>query len=247
MLTHPTLELLHELGLHGMAKGFKALSDTPEATALGHAEWLGLILDHEVTLRQQKRFETRARAARLRHPASVEDVDFRAPRSLDRALFLKLSSCDWIRERRNLLITGPCGVGKSWLACALGHKACREDLSVLYHRVPRLFAALALARTEGRYARLLRTLARAKLLVLDDWGPEPLMPEQQRDLMEIVEDRYDSGSLLITSQVPVEKWYEMIGSPTLADAILDRVVHNAYRLSLTGESLRKARALDEAA
>ena len=166
---------------------------------------------------------------------------------LDRALFLKLASCDWIRERRNLLITGPCGVGKSWLACALGHKACREDLSVLYHRVPRLFAALALARTEGRYARLLRTLARAKLLVLDDWGPEPLTPEQQRDLMEIVEDRYDSGSLLITSQVPVEKWYEMIGIPTLADAILDRVVHNAYRLSLTGESLRKTRALDGAA
>jgi DNA replication protein DnaC len=247
MLTHPTLELLHELGLHGMAKGFKALSDNPEAPALGHAEWLGLILDHEVTLRQQKRFETRARAARLRHPASVEDVDFRAPRSLDRPLFLKLSSCDWIRERRNLLITGPCGVGKSWLACALGHKACREDLSVLYHRVPRLFAALALARAEGRYARLLRTLARAKLLVLDDWGPEPLTPEQQRDLMEIVEDRYDSGSLLITSQVPVEKWYEMIGIPTLADAILDRVVHNAYRLSLTGESLRKTRALDGAA
>jgi DNA replication protein DnaC len=244
MLTHPTLELLHELGLHGMAKGFKTLSDNPEAPALGHAEWLGLILDYEVTLRQQKRFETRARAARLRHPASVEDVDFRAPRSLDRALFLKLSSCDWIRERRNLLITGPCGVGKSWLACALGHKACREDLSVLYHRVPRLFAALALARTEGRYARLLRTLARAKLLVLDDWGPEPLTGEQQRDLMEIVEDRYDSGSLLITSQVPVEKWYEMIGIPTLADAILDRVVHNAYRLSLTGESLRKTRALD---
>ena len=133
-------------------------------------------------------------------------------------------------------------MGKSWLACALGHKACREDLSVLYHRVPRLFAALALARTEGRYARLLRTLARAKLLVLDDWGPEPLTPEQQRDLMEIVEDRYDSGSLLITSQVPVENWYAMIGSPpTLADAILDRVVHNADRINLTGESLRKTR------
>jgi DNA replication protein DnaC len=242
MLTHPTLDQLHALGLHGMAKGFKALSANPKADALGHAEWLGLILDHEVTMRQQKRFETRAKTAKLRHPASVEDVDFRAPRGLDRALFLKLASCDWIRERRNLLITGPCGVGKSWLACALGHRACREDLSVLYHRVPRLFAALDLARSDGRYSRLLRTLARAKLLVLDDWGPEALTGEQQRDLLEIVEDRYDAGSVLITSQVPVENWYAMIGSvPTLADAILDRVVHNAYRINLTGESLRKTR------
>ena len=151
MLTHPTLDLLHELGLHGMAKGFKTSAENPEAAGLDHAEWLGLILDHEVTMRRQKRFETRAKAAKLRHPASIEDVDFRAPRGLDRALFLKLASCDWVRERRNLLITGPCGVGKSWLASAIGHRACRDDLSVLYHRVPRLFAALDLARATGRY------------------------------------------------------------------------------------------------
>lgn len=241
MLTHPTLDLLHELGLHGMAKGYKALTASPEAERLSHAEWLGLVLDHELTLRRQKRFEARARAAKLRQAASVEDVDYRAARGLDRALFLKLSSSDWIRARRNLLITGPCGVGKSWLACALGHKACREDLSVLYHRTPRLFAALDLARHDGRYGKLLRTIARAKLLILDDWGPEPLTADQQRDLMEIVEDRYDSGSLLITSQVPVEKWYEMFSNPTLADAVLDRVVHNAYRISLSGDSLRKTR------
>ena len=154
MLAHPTLDLLHALGLHGMAKGFQEIAAKPEARALDHAEWLGLLLEHEATLRRQKRFETRARAARLRHPASVEDVDYRAHRGLDRALFLKLAACDWIREPRNLLITGPCGVGKSWLACALGHKACREDLSVLYYRVPRLFAALALARGDGRYAKL---------------------------------------------------------------------------------------------
>jgi len=137
MLAHPTLDLLHALGLHGMAKGYQEITANPEARALDHAEWLGLLLEHEVTLRRQKRFETRARAARLRHPASVEDVDYRSHRGLDRALFLKLAACDWIRSRRNLLITGPCGVGKSWLACALGHKACREDLSVLYYRVPR--------------------------------------------------------------------------------------------------------------
>ena len=203
MLSHPTLELLHGLGLHGMADGFKNLQANPEAGSLTHAEWLGIILEHEKTLYQQKRFETRARAAHLRHPASVEDVDYRAHRGLDRTLFLKLASCDWIRSRRNLVITGPCGVGKSWLACALGQKACREDLSVLYYRVPRLFAALGLARGDGRYAKLLKQLARARLLILDDWGPEPLNAEQARDLLEIVEDRYDAGSVLITSQVPV--------------------------------------------
>jgi DNA replication protein DnaC len=244
MLPHPTLDLLQSLGLHGMAHGFKALSANPEADALRPAEWLGLLLDHEVTLRRQKRFETRARAARLRHQACIEDVDYRSARGLDRTLFLKLAGCDWIRSRRNLLVTGPCGVGKSWLACALGHQACREDLSVLYHRVPRLFAALALARGDGRYARLLRALCRADLLILDDWGPEPLSAEQRRDLLEIVEDRYDARSLLITSQLPVDRWYEIIGHPTLADAILDRIIHNAYRLELSGDSLRKIRSAD---
>jgi hypothetical protein len=131
------------------------------------------------------------------------------------------------------------GVGKSWLACALGHKACREDFSVLYHRIPRLFTALAPARGDGRYAKLLRTLARVELLILDHWGPEQLNAEQRRDLLEIVEDRYDARSIIITSQLPVERWYEIIGNPTLADAILDRIIHNAYRIELTGDSMRK--------
>jgi DNA replication protein DnaC len=241
MLTHPTLDLLYELNLHGMAKGLKALEQTSDSRTLEHAEWLGLLLEHEVTLRRHRRFEARAKAARLRHNASVEDVDYRAARGLDRALFLKLIACDWIREKRNLLIIGPCGVGKSWLACALGHKACREDFSVLYHRVPRLFAALALARGDGRYAKLLRALSRVDLLVLDDWGPEQFNADQRRDLLEIVEDRYDARSILITSQLPVDRWYEIIGNPTLADAILDRIVHNAYRIELSGDSMRKRR------
>ena len=155
---------------------------------------------------------------------------------------MRLASCDWIREHRHCLITGPCGVGKSWLACALGDKACRENLSVLYQRSSRLFAALALARGDGRYARLMRQLTRVDLLILDDWGPEPLTAEQRRDLLEIVDDRYDRGSLIITSQVPIERWYETVGDPTLADAILDRLVHSAYRIELKGESLRKQRA-----
>ena len=242
MLAHPTLEQLHALGLHGLAKGFKDLEQKSEARGLEHAEWLGLLLEYETTLRRQKRFETRARAARLRHSACVEDVDYHSARGLDRALFLKLAACDWINERRNLLITGASGLGKSWLACALGQKACRQDISVLYYRVPRLFTDLAIARGDGRYARLLRTISRAKLLILDDWGPETLTPDQARDLLEIVEDRYDAGSLLITSQIPVDRWHDMIGIPTLADAILDRVIHNAYRIDLTGESLRKQRS-----
>lgn len=242
MLTHPTLDMLRDLGLHGMAKGFQDLGAQPEAPALDHGEWLAILLENEATLRRQKRFEARARAARLRHDAQVEDADFRAERGLDRSLFLKLAGCDWIRQRHGLLITGPAGVGKSWLACALGHKACREDFSVVYHRAPRLFAALALARGDGRYARMLKALARTDLLILDDWGPEKLNDEQRRDLLEIVEDRYERRSTIVASQVPVDHWYEMIGNPTIADAILDRLVHNAYRIELAGDSMRKRRA-----
>lgn len=243
MLTHPTLDMLSELGLHGMAKGFQDLASQPEARALDHAEWLALLLERETTMRRQKRFEARARAARLRHDAQVEDTDFRAVRGLDRGLFLKLAGCDWIRQRHGLLLTGPAGVGKSWLACALGQKACREDFSVAYHRAPRLFAALGLARGDGRYARLLKALARTDLLILDDWGPEKLNDDQRRDLLEIVEDRYERRSTIVTSQIPVDRWYEIIGNPTIADAVLDRLVHNAYRIELTGESLRKQRSM----
>ena len=239
MLAHPTLDQLNTLGLHGLAKGFKELEHRPETRGLDHAEWLGLLLDYELTLRRQKQFETRARVAKLRHSASVEDVNYQTPRGLDRALFLKLSACDWIAERRNLLITGASGLGKSWLACALGHKACRENMSVLYTRVPRLFAELGVAHGDARYARLLKSIARVKLLILDDRGPEALTSNQARDLLEIVEERYDKGSLIITSQVPINRWHELIGVPTLADAILDRVIHNAYRIELSGESLRK--------
>ena len=247
LLTHPMLDQLGQLGLSGMAQAFAEFEASDETAALTHADWLGILLDRELTHRRDKRLAARLRYARLRQQASVEDVDYRAPRGLDRALFHKLTNGEWIDVHDNLILCGPTGVGKSWLACALGHKACRENLSVLYQRVPRLMAALALARGDGRYSKLLRSLARVNLLILDDWGPEPLGPEQRRDLLEIVEDRYDTGSLLITSQLPIERWYEIIGDPTLADAILDRIVHNAYRIELNGDSLRKRRAADLAA
>jgi len=169
----------------------------------------------------------------------VEDTDLRTPRGQDRGLFHTLAGCDWIRHSQHLVIGGPTGTGKSWLACALGHKACREGFSVLYQRAPRLFAELATARGEGRLPRMLAMLERTRLLIIDDWGPEPLTAEQRRDLLEIVEDRYEKGSLLLTSQVPVNRWHELIGDPTIGDAILDRVVHRAHRIELKGPSLRK--------
>ena len=178
--------------------------------------------------------------------AAIEDVDYRTPRKLDKALFQKLATGRWIAEKRNLLITGPCGVGKTWLASALGQKACRDDRTVIYKRLPRLFAELELAHGDGRFPRLFRSLVRADLLILDDWGPDRLTASQRRDLMEIVEDRYGAGSTLITSQLPVDAWHEVVGEPTFADAILDRLVHNAYRLDLDGPSMRKRTGQDAA-
>lgn len=242
MLTNPTIDMLRELGLNGMATAFQELDAQSEARGLEHGEWLAILLEREATVRQQKRFEARARAAKLRHDAQIENADFRAARGLDRNLFMALAGCDWIRKHHSLLVTGPAGVGKSWLACALGHKACREDFSVAYHRVPRLFATLALARGDGRYGRILKSLAKTDLVILDDWGPEKLNDDQRRDLLEIIEDRYERRSTIVTSQVPLDRWYEIIANPTLADAILDRLVHNAYRIELTGESMRKQRA-----
>jgi DNA replication protein DnaC len=247
MLTHPTLEQMRALRLDGMARAFTELEAQDRAKELGHAEWLGLLLDREMASRDTRRFQTRLRAARLRHgQAAVEDVDYRTPRRLDKALFQQLATSRWIAEHRNLLLTGPTGIGKSWLSCALAHKACRDGHSVHYARIPRLFAELELAHGDGRFARLFRTLVKADLLILDDWGPDRLTASQRRDLMEIVEDRYGCGSTLITSQLPVDKWHEVIAEPTFADAILDRIVHNAYRLDLDGPSMRKIKAAETA-
>jgi len=210
-----------------------------EAAALTHPEWLALLLDRESTYRHDRKLAARLRYARLRQQALVEDIDYRAARGLDRPLFQKLVAGDWIDAHDNLTICGPTGVGKSWLACALGHKACRDNRSVLYQRVPKLFPDLALARGDGRYRRLMKRLGKVGLLILDDWGLEPFGPDQRRDLLEIVEERYGRGATLITSQIPVDRWHDVIGEPTIADAILDRIVHNAHRLKLKGDSLRR--------
>jgi DNA replication protein DnaC len=239
LLTHPTVDQLVKLGLAGMARAFGELQDNPSAAGLGHAEWLALLLDREATERSNRRLTARLRHARLRQRATIEDIDYRAARGLDRTLFQKLVAGDWIDAPQNLIIEGPTGVGKSWLACALGNKACRDDHSVLYQRVPKLFPDLALARGDGRYPRLMKRLGKVSLLILDDWGLEPFGPDQRRDLLEIVEERCGRGATLITSQIPVDRWHDIIGEPTVADAILDRIVHNAHRLKLQGDSLRR--------
>lgn len=246
MLTHPTHEALSVLKLDGMAEAFAELIAEDRGRSPDPVEWIGLMLDREQARRGTRRFQSRLRAAKLRHSdACMDDVNYRTPRGLDRALFQSLGGTEWIDRHRSVLITGPCGVGKSWLACALGHAACRAERTVCCHRLPRLFAELELARGDGRFERLFRKLARADLLILDDWGPDRLTAVQRRDLMEIVEERYGRRSTVITSQLPLETWHEVIAEPTFADAILDRLVHNAYRIALDGPSLRKPGAAVE--
>jgi DNA replication protein DnaC len=239
VLIHPTIDRLRTLGLAAMADTLVELQNNPEAADMPHADWLGLLIDREVTARDNRRLARRLSNAKLRQAASIENVDYRTARGLDRSLFQNLATSQWIRDCNHLVIVGPTGTGKSWLACALGNKACRDGFSVLYKRVPRLFADLAQARGEGRLSRLIAALERVHLLILDDWGPEPLTADQRRDLLEIVDDRYDKGSLLITSQVPVAQWHDVIADPTLGDAILDRIIHNAHRIELKGDSLRR--------
>ena len=241
MLKHPTLDQLNALGLYGMAKAFAELAESGEAKDLDHRDWLALLLDREATYRRDKRLTARLRAARLRQQATIEDVDYRSARGLDRALFQKLAEGQWIDAHDNLALVGPSGTGKSWLACAIGQKACRDNRSVLYHRWPKLCEDLSLARGDGRHPRLLRSLGRADVLLLDDFALEPLDAGARRDLLEIMEERYGRRSTIVTSQLPVTAWHEAIGDPTYADAILDRLIHNAHRIELTGESLRRAR------
>jgi len=239
MLTSPTLEKLKEMRLIGMAGALEDQLQTPEIASLGFEERLGLMVDREQTERDNRRLKTRLTKARLRQQASLEDIDYSGGRGLDKAQLLDLGSCRWITERNNLLLTGPTGAGKTYIACALAQKACRQGLTALYLRLPRLFGDLTIAKGDGRYGKLLARYSRIDVMVLDDWGVTPLTAENRRDLLEILDDRYEKKSTLITSQLPVEKWHRYLEDPTLADAILDRVVHNAYRVELKGESMRK--------
>ena len=239
MLNHPTLDKLHELRFTGMVKALTEQMALPDIDELSFEERLGLLVDREVTEREDRRLTTRLRQAKLKQNACIEDIDFKQSRGLDKSLILDLAQCQWIRKHLNLLITGPTGVGKTWVACALAQKACREGFTSLYLRLPRLLQELPIAKGDGTYTRLLTRLAKVDVLILDDWGLSKLIAEQRRDLLEILEDRHDSRSTIVTSQLPLDQWHHIIGDPTLADAILDRLVHNAYKINLKGESMRK--------
>jgi DNA replication protein DnaC len=242
MLTQQTLDKMNAMKLLGMTDALQQQMGTGEYTRLSFEERLGLLIDGEWTAREQRKLTRRLQVAKLRYPASLEDVDFKHPRGLDRQQVLSLGNCGWIQSRHNLLITGPTGIGKSYLACAFAERACRRGHSAAYLRLPRLLQQLAVARGDGSYARILARLARLELLAIDDWLLAPLRDTERRDLIEVVEDRSERSSTLIASQLSAKDWHAAIGDPNLADAMCDRLLHNAHRLELKGPSMRRTKA-----
>nr|WP_321484098.1 IS21-like element helper ATPase IstB [uncultured Cohaesibacter sp.] len=241
MLTHPTLNQMAALGMTGMAQAWKSLNEHDPGQSLDRNEWLGLMLDQKAASRADKRFANRLRNAKMRFPdACIEDISFAANRGLDQRKILSLAQGDWIKAHEQIILTGQTGTGKTWLACAFGHQSARLDYSVFYVRVPRLFEDMAMARLDGRFPRMVDKLARVQLLILDDWGTHSLTDQRRLDLLELFEERYQRKSTIITAQLPVSAWHEMIGEPTIADAILDRIIHNAHRIELKGDSMRRS-------
>ena len=243
MLTQPTIEKLNAMKLTAMAKAFADQMQCPDITQLTFEERFGLIVDHQMTDLDNRRMQNRLKKAKLRLPASLEDLDFKQGRGLDRSTVMSLALNQWVTSHHNILVTGPTGAGKSYLACALAQKACRDGYATLYQRVPRLLQEIAVSRLDGRYAKLIAPITKCEVLILDDLLISPLTREEQRELLEIVEERYDRKATIVTSQLPVKAWHDAMQDPTLADAILDRLVHNAYKLELKGESMRRKRSM----
>jgi DNA replication protein DnaC len=237
----PTIEKLHSMKLFGMAEAICRQTEDPEISRLSFEERLALLVDHQWDWRQNKALVRRLQNARFKLNASVEDIDYRHPRRLDRQLIRTLSGSDWVRHHHNLLVTGPCGVGKSYMACALAQKAVRDGFTAFYIRAPRLFRDLAVARADGSFGKLLDRFSRIDILIVDDWAMAPLADSERRDFLEICDDRYSIRSTVLTSQVPISHWHDQIGDPTVADSILDRLVHNAHRIELAGASMRKSK------
>ena len=242
MLNQHTLEKLQALRLLGMAEGFRAQAEQPDMAQLSFEERFALLVDQQWNWKQNRALARRLANAKLRHRASVEDIDFRSPRGLDRSLLRSLAQTSgWVGQHQNVFLIGPTGIGKSFLACALAEKACRDGYTAFYTRASQLFRDLALARADGSLRSRFARMAKVDVLVVDDWAMAPLGDLERRDFLEICEDRYQIRSLVLTSQLPLAQWHAQIGDPTLADSILDRLVHNAHRIEMQGESMRKKR------
>jgi DNA replication protein DnaC len=241
MLDQQTLDKLYAMKLIGMAEAFADQISQPDMDKLSFAERFGLIVDRQWTWKENNRMERYLKNARMKLNACMEDIDYKTPRGIDRSVMMSLISCDWVKRRHNIIITGPTGAGKTFLACALTNKACREGYRALYVRSPTFSYQMALAKGDGSYGRTISKLAKTHVLVIDDLGLAPMTDAERRDLLEVVEERHGHASTIVTSQLPVEHWHEQIGDPTIADAILDRLIHNAHKinLSMKGDSLRK--------
>ncbi len=239
MLIQQTMEKLLDLRLSAMAQALQEQLQQSDMASLSFDDRLGLLVDREWTTRQERRWKKRVTDAKLKQAACVEDIDYRHPRGLDRKVMVDLVTCRWIVARRNLILTGATGLGKTWLACALAEKACREGLTTCYTRVPRLAHELALARGDGTFLKTLAKLAKVDLLILDDWALSRLDGQAQHDILEVIDDRCGNRSILVTSQFPVSKWHDCIGDPSVADALLDRLIQGASQIHLKGESRRK--------
>ncbi len=239
MLTEHTLEKLYSMKLNGMADAFKEQLLHPNMDDLSFEERFSLLVDHLWTWKEDRRMKRLLNNAKLKINACVEDIDFKTPRGIDKSVVLSLSSCDWIKRAQNIIITGPTGVGKTYLACALVNRACRLGFSAFYIRLPKLFHDIAIARADGSYSKFMNKLAKMKLLLIDDMGLAPMNDYERRDLLEVLEDRHGFSSTIVTSQLPIKSWHDIVGDPTIADAILDRLVHNAHKFELKGGSMRK--------
>lgn len=239
MLNEQTYDKLSGLKLYGMAEAFKEQLQQPDSTQLSFEERFSLLVDRQWTWKENHRLTRLLRNAKLKLAACIEDIDYQRSRGVDKSVILSLAGYQWVEQAHNIIVIGPTGVGKTYLACALAHGACRNGFSAFYVRCPRLFNQLLIARADGTYSKLMNKLAKAKVLIIDDLGLAPLIDAERRDLLEVLEDRYGILSTIVTSQLPIELWHDNIGDPTIADAILDRLVHNSHKIQLKGGSMRK--------